>query len=119
MKTKEFYEQAVTELKTFCEENTNFSVEIIEDVYPLEVRFLPSASQLSFFSDRCVDENGEVGHISVFACIEPTVKIDLKLTIGNSLLKKLISKAEAVGKLWLHYKSEEAVGRAKENDEST
>ena len=111
---KEYYESAVADLKKFCEENTNFSVEIIEDVYPLEVRFCPSASQLSFFSDKYVNKDGEVGHVSVFCGIEPTMKIDLKLEIGNSLLKKLVSKAESIGALYLHYKCQEAVLKARE-----
>ena len=107
--TKDYYESAVAELKKFCEEGTNFEVAIIEDVYPLEVRFVPSASQISFFPEKYVDSDGEVGYISVFGGIEPTVLVNLKLTIGNSLLKKLISKAEKVAKLYLHYKCEEAV----------
>lgn len=117
MFTKDCYNAAVADLKKFCEEETNFTVEVIEDCYPLEVRFKPSISQLSFFKDDYTDKNGEVGHISVFGGIEPTVKINLKVTIGNSLLKKMISKAEAVTKLYLHYKWEEAVRKAKGLDD--
>ena len=113
MFTKDCYNAAVADLKKFCEEDTNFTVEVIEDDYPLEVRFTPNETQMSFFAEQYVDENGEVGHISVFGGIEPTVKINLKLTIGNSLLKSMISKAEKVAKLYLHYKWEEAVRKAK------
>lgn len=115
MGMKEYYESAVTELKTFCEENTRFLCEIVENVYPIEVRFTPSASQLSLFPNLGADENGEIGYISVFCGVEPTVKIGLKLTICNSLLKKLISKAENVGKLYLHYKCEEVLSNDKQD----
>lgn len=115
MRTKELYEAAIAELKTFCEENTHFSVEVIENVYPIEVRFSPNATQISFFKDEYVNEDGEIGYVSIFGGIEPLVKISLKLVIENSLLKKLVSKAEAVTKLYCHYKCEEAIRGKHEN----
>ena len=108
MKAKDYYDQAVAELKKFCADNTNFDVQVVEEIYPLEVHFVPSATQLSFFPDRAIVMNrGEIGFISVVCGIEPTVKISLKLAIENSLLKKMISKAETIGKLYLHRLREE------------
>lgn len=107
MKAKDYYDQAVAELKKFCADNTNFDVQVVEEIYPLEVHFVPSATQLSFFPDQYTNEDGEIGFISVACGIEPTVKISLKLAIENSLLKKMISKAETIGKLYLHQLREE------------
>ncbi len=111
MKAKDYYDQAVAELKKFCAESTNFDVEIVEAIYPLEVRFVPTTQQLSLFAEQYVDGDGEIGFISVVCGIEPTVKISLKLAIENALLKKMISKAEAIGKLYLHQLREEMLER--------
>ena len=109
---KNIFDAAVEELKKFCEENTRFSVEIVENVYPLEVRFYPIQTQMSMFEKK--DEPIEKGYVSVICGLEPTVRIGIKLEIGNALLKKLVNKAENVGVLYLHYKCQESVSENKE-----
>ncbi len=102
MKAKEYYEQAVTSLKSYCEEKTDFTMQVVEDMYPLEVHFIPATKQMTLFADQIVDEDGEIGYISVICGIETTVKITLKLTVDSKQLKKLITSAEEIGELRLH-----------------
>ena len=113
MKTKDHYEHVVSKLKEFCSEETEFKVEIIENTYPLEVRYTPSETQLSFFQDKYINKDGEVGYVSVFCGIETTVKTNIELVIGDALFKKLINKAKEVGKYWLHYRVEESIRSGK------
>ena len=64
----------MAKLKEFCQDETDFKLEIVANQYPLEVRFTPSETQLSLFHDKYINEDGEVGYVSVFCGIDTTVK---------------------------------------------
>lgn len=103
MDVKVMYEDAVADLKKFCAETTDFEIMILSDDYPLQIHFIPTPTQTSFFDTELVDENGEVGYISVILGVSTSVRSTLNFRLDGATLKKLISKAEKVGTAYLHY----------------
>lgn len=103
MDVKVMYEDAVADLKKFCNEATGFEITILSDDYPLQIHFIPTPTQTSFFDTELVDENGEVGCLSVILGVSTVVRSSLNFRLDGATLKKLISKAEKVGTAYLHY----------------
>ena len=110
MDVKVMYEDAVADLKKFCNEATGFELTILSDDYPLQIHFIPTPTQTSFFDTELVDENGEVTDAEqiITPCppilgVSTVVRSSLNFRLDGATLKKLISKAEKVGAAYLHY----------------
>ena len=100
------YETAVEKLRKFCEDHTDLTPCILDEAYPFRVQFIPDA-QTSLFDDGNVDENGEIGDLTVVAGLSTAVRSTLKFKMDSKLLKKLIKQAETVGALYYHaYRAE-------------
>ena len=110
------YEAAVDKLTTFCYENTDLAVEILDTAYPFRVQFIPEA-QLSMFGNENVDENGEINDMTVTVGLTTTVKSTLKFKMDSKLLKKLIKMAETLGTLYYHAFREAADNDVEEVEE--
>ena len=100
------YKEACENLEKFCAGNTELSVYIKDDEYPIQVQFVPNP-QLSVFGNENIDENGEVNELTVTVGLSTSVTSTLKFKMDSALLKKLIKYAEAVGVLHLHAFREE------------
>lgn len=97
------YNEAVAELEKFCSTETRFSVEISTENYPVKVTFYPGAQIGMFDADLYnVDENGEVGNISVSLGQETRVSSTLKFSLPAKLLNKMVKLSEKVGVTYLH-----------------
>ena len=106
------YENAVKDLLKFCEDNTDYSVVIKEDVYPFRVQYIPNM-QLSVFGDENVSEDGEINDMTVEVGLNTKVQSTLKFKMDSKLLKKLIKLAEKTDIIYYH------AYRAKQDDEET
>lgn len=101
------YEAAVEKLRKFCDDHTDLTPCILDETYPFRVQFIPD-SQISLFGDENVDENGEIGDLTVVAGLSTSVKSTLKFRMDSKMLKKLIKLAETVGALYYHaYRAEQ------------
>lgn len=101
------YEAAVEKLRKFCEDYTDLTPCILDETYPFRVQFIPDA-QTSLFDDGNVDENGEIGDLTVVAGLSTSVRSTLKFKMDSKMLKKLIKQAETVGALYYHaYRAEQ------------
>lgn len=103
MTAKIMYEEAVADLKKFCNEATDFEIMILSDEYPMQIHFIPRPSQTSVFNTELIDENGEIGFISVSLGVSTVVRSNLNFHLDGATLKKLIKKAEKIGLAYLHY----------------
>lgn len=103
MTAKIMYEEAVADLKKFCNEATDFETMILSDEYPMQIHFIPRPSQTSVFDTELIDENGEIGFISVSLGVSTVVRSNLDFRLDGATLKKLIKKAEKIGFAYLHY----------------
>lgn len=108
MSVKIMYEEAVADLKKFCDETTDFEVMILSDEYPMQIHFIPRPAQTSVFDAELIDENGEIGFIAVSLGISTVVRSTLDFRLDGATLKKLIKKSEKVGFAYLHYFRSEA-----------
>lgn len=108
MSVKIMYEEALADLKKFCDETTDFEVMILSDEYPLQIHFIPRPTQTSVFDAKLIDENGEIGFISVSLGVSTVVRSTLNFRIDGATLRKLIKKSENVGFAYLHYFRSEA-----------
>ena len=100
------YESAVEKLRKFCEDHTDLTPCILDESYPFRVQFIPD-EQTSLFDDGNVDENGEIGDLTVVVGLSTSVKSTLKFRMDSKLLKKMIKQAETVGTLYYHaYRAE-------------
>ena len=105
------YEAAVEKLRKFCEDHTDLTPCILDETYPFRVQFIPDA-QTSLFDDGNVDENGEIGDLTVVVGLSTSVKSTLKFRMDSKLLKKMIKQAETVGTLYYHaYRAEQDILR--------
>lgn len=95
------YDSAVDDLRKFCEDNTELSVLILDDHYPIRVQFIPEA-QTSLFGNENIDETGEVNDLTVTVGLSTSVTSSLKFKMPAKLLKKLIRLAEKVGTIYYH-----------------
>lgn len=103
MSAQSDYKAAAAALEKFCNEETNFAVEILTENYPLSVKFTPNA-QISLFDSENynVDENGEIGNILISLGQSTRVLSTLRFKMDAKLLKKMIKLSEKVGTAYLH-----------------
>lgn len=103
MSAQSDYKAAAAALEKFCNEETNFAVEILTDNYPLSVKFTPNAQMSLFDSENyTVDENGEIGNILINVGQSTRVLSTLRFKMDAKLMKKMIKLSEKVGNAYLH-----------------
>ena len=95
------YEAATTALGKYCEAETDLTAVIVEDEYPLKVRFVPER-QVSIFPNENVNADGTTNELTVTVGLTTSVKSTLKFKMDSKQLKKLIKLAEKVGTLYYH-----------------
>ena len=61
---QDLYSAAVVELHKYCEKETEFSVVVRDEEYPFRLQFIPDPQQ-TIFKDQNIDENGEVGDLTI------------------------------------------------------
>lgn len=95
------YKAAVAEFEKYCADEVGLNVVINTDGYPMTVRLTPANAQQSMFDET---EQADVtsGCIIITNGIQPKIKANLKYQMDAALLKKLITKVESLGKLYLH-----------------
>ena len=97
------YDSAVDDLKKFCEDNTELTAIIMDEVYPIRVQFIPDPQYNLFQNpEENIDENGEIIDMTVTVGLETSVKSTLKFKMDAKILKKLIKLAEKVGAVYYH-----------------
>lgn len=103
MSAQSDYKAAAAALEKFCNEETNFAVEILTENYPLSVKFTPNAQMSLFDSENyTVDENGEIGNILISVGQSTRVLSTLRFKMDAKLMKKMIKLSEKVGNAYLH-----------------
>lgn len=103
MSAQSDYKAAAAALEKFCNEETNFAVEILTENYPLSVKFTPNAQMSLFDSENyTVDENGEIGNILISVGQSTRVLSTLRFKMDAKLMKKMIKLPEKVGNAYLH-----------------
>ena len=98
-RARKAYDKAVEDIRKLCEERTDLTVCIDEDHYPFNAAFLPNR-QLSMFGDKNVDENGEIGSLTITVGLSTSIKSTTKFHVDAALLKKLIRLTEKAGDLY-------------------
>lgn len=106
------YAKALENLREFCEDNTDFNVAVLAGKYPVRFTFEP-IRQMGMFDEENdemenVDENGEIGGLTITVGLSTTVKSTMKFHVPAALLKKLIKLSEKAGTLYYHGFREEA-----------
>lgn len=101
------YAKALENLREFCEDNTDFNVAVLADKYPVRFTFEP-IRQMGMFDEENIDENGEIGSLTITAGLSTSVKSTMKFHVPAALLKKLIKLCEKAGNLYYHSFREEA-----------
>ena len=106
------YAKALENLREFCEDNTDFNVAVLAGKYPVRFTFEP-IKQMGMFDEENdemenVDENGEIGGLTITVGLSTTVKSTMKFHVPAALLKKLIKLCEKAGNLYYHSFREEA-----------
>ena len=106
------YAKALENLREFCEDNTDFNVAVLAGKYPVRFTFEP-IKQMGMFDEENdemenVDENGEIGGLTITVGLSTTVKSTMKFHVPAALLKKLIKLSEKAGALYYHSFREEA-----------
>ena len=97
------YDSAVDDLKKFCEDNTELTVVIMDELYPIRVQFIPDPQYNLFQNpEENIDENGEINDLTITVGLSTSVKSTLKFKMDAKLLKKLIRLAEKVGTIYYH-----------------
>ena len=101
------YAKALENLREFCEDNTDFNVAVLAGKYPVRFTFEP-IRQMGMFDEENIDENGEIGGLTITVGLSTTVKSTMKFHVPAALLKKLIKLCEKAGNLYYHSFREEA-----------
>ena len=96
---QDLYSAAVVELHKYCEKETEFSVVVRDDEYPFRLQFIPDPQQ-TIFKDQNIDENGEVGDLTISVGLTTSVVSTLKFKMWSNQLKKLIKLSESIGRLY-------------------
>ncbi len=95
------YKTAVAEFEKYCADEVGLNVVINTDGYLMTVRLTPANTQQSMF-DEAAQVDGTSVCIIITNGIQPKIKANLKYQMDAALLKKLITKVENLGKLYLH-----------------
>lgn len=101
IKAQKHYETATNALDKYCEAETDLRAVIVEDEYPLKVRFIPE-KQVSLFPNENINADGTTNELTVTVGLTTSVKSTLKFKMDSKQLKKLIKLAEKVGTLYYH-----------------
>lgn len=96
------YKTAVAEFEKYCADEVGLNVVINTDCYPMQVRLTPANAQQSMFEEAEQADGQAGGCIIITNGIQPKIKANLKYQMDAALLKKLITKVENLGELYLH-----------------